>query len=260
MTGRVAGKVALVTGAASGIGLACAKKLAAEGAHVVLADLNLAGAQAAAADIATAGGRAEATGFDVADEAAWEGTMAQILAGASRLDIAVNCAGSRIERTFPSETNLDDWHRLMRINLDGVFLGTKHSLRAMQANDPVRGSIVNISSILGIVGLAGTDAYGATKGAVRSYSKSVALSCAEARVPVRVNTVHPGFVDTPLLAQAIDAAADPDATRAAYHALAPVGRLGRPDDIAWGVLYLASDEADFVTGAELVIDGGYTAR
>jgi 3(or 17)beta-hydroxysteroid dehydrogenase len=258
--GRVHGKVALVTGAASGIGLACARRLAAEGAHVALADLDGAGAKRAAEDIRRLGGTAMALSLDVTQEADWQAATRRVMDEWRRLDVTVNCAGSRIERCFPSETSLQDWQSLLRINLDGVFLGTKHSLKAMQASDPVRGSIINISSILGMVGLAGTDAYGASKGAVRSYSKSVAISCAEAGVHVRVNSVHPGFVDTPLLARAIDAAPDPQAARAAIETLAPVGRLGSPDDVAWGVLYLASDESDFVTGAELVIDGGYTAR
>jgi len=260
MTGRVAGKVALVTGAASGIGLACANLLAAEDARVVLADLDVAGCAAALAGIEAAGGTGRAIRLDVTDESGWQAATADLLAAFGRLDIAVNCAGTRVERRFPTETSLDDWRRLMGVNVDGVFLGTKHSLKAMQASTPTRGSIVNISSILGIVGLAGVDAYGASKGAVRSYSKSVALSCAQAGIPVRVNTVHPGFVDTPLLGRSLEAAADPTAARAALEKEAPAGRLGRPEDIAWGVLYLASDEADFVTGAELVIDGGYTAR
>jgi 3(or 17)beta-hydroxysteroid dehydrogenase len=259
-TGRVDGKVAVVTGAASGIGLACARLLAEQGARVVLADLDAPGAEKAATDIRAADGEAMALTLDVTRETDWQAAMERIMGAWGRIDVTVNCAGSRIERCFPSETALEDWQLLLRINLAGVFLGTKHSLKAMQASDPVRGSIINVSSILGIVGLAGTDAYGASKGAVRSYSKSVAISCAEAGLRIRVNTVHPGFVDTPLLARALNAATDPQAARAAIEALAPVGRLGRPEDVAWGVLYLASDEADFVTGAELVIDGGYTAR
>jgi len=258
--GRVGGKVAIVTGAASGIGLACARLLAREGAQVALADIDAAGAEEAAADIRRSGGSAMGLELDVTREADWMAAVDRVTDSWRRLDIAVNCAGSRIERCFPTETSLEDWQALLRINLDGVFLGTKHSLRAMRASDPVRGSIINISSILGMVGLAGTDAYGASKGAVRSYTKSVAISCAEAGLQVRVNSVHPGFVDTPLLSRAIDAAPDPSEARAALEVIAPAGRLGRPEDVAWGVLYLASDEADFVTGAELVIDGGYTAR
>ena len=258
--GRVAGKTALVTGAASGIGAATARLLAAEGARVVLADLNAAGAEDVSEAIRQGGGTARAQPLDVTDEEGWTAAIAAVLSAFGRLDIAVNGAGTRIERTVPTETRLEDWRRLMAVNLDGVFLGTKHALRAMERGVPPGGSIVNISSVMGLVGMVGIDAYNASKGGVLTYSKSVALSCAERGLAVRVNTVHPGFVDTPLLRQAMDAIPDPEEARRNYDALQPIGRLGRPEDIAWGILYLASDEAAFVTGAALVIDGGYTAR
>ena len=148
----------------------------------------------------------------------------------------------------------------MAVNLDGVFLGTKHALVAMRNSNPVNGSIVNISSVMGLVGLPDIAAYNASKGGVRLYSKSVALSCAEKRLNVRVNTIHPGFIDTPLLRTAMARFEDAAEGQRIYDALQPVGRLGSPEDVAYGVLYLASDESKFVTGAELVIDGGYTAR
>jgi NAD(P)-dependent dehydrogenase (short-subunit alcohol dehydrogenase family) len=258
--GRVAGKVAVVTGAASGIGAATARLLAAEGARVVLADLDLDRAGDVRDEIEAAGGTAIVLRLDVTDESAWEATMASALETYGRLDIAVNCAGTRIQRSVPTETTLADWRFLMAVNLDGVFLGTKHALLAMQAVDPVVGSIINISSIMGNVGMAGIGAYNASKGGVRTYSKSVALSCADEGLNIRVNTVHPGFVDTPLLRQAMDAMPDREEAQRLYDELQPMGRLGRPEDIAFGVLYLASDESSFVTGAELVIDGGYTAR
>lgn len=258
--GRVAGKTALVTGAASGIGAASARLLAAEGARVALADLDAAGAEAVLAAIREAGGQGISLALDVADEAAWEAVMAEVMKTFGRLDIAVNCAGTRLPRSFPTDTTLKDWRFLMSVNLDGVFLGTKRALRAMRDGDPATGAIVNVSSIMGNVALPGIAAYNATKGGVRTYSKSVALSCAEAGLKVRVNTVHPGFIDTPLLHTSMAAMPDPKEARRSYEALQPVGRLGRPEDIAWGILYLASDEAAFVTGAELVIDGGYTAR
>ena len=257
--GRVAGKVALITGAASGIGAASARMLAREGATVVLADLDALAAERVLRDIEAAGGTGLAIQLDVAVEPDWISAMALIRQRFGRLDITVNCAGTNIARSFPTDTTLEDWRRLMSINLDGVFLGTKHSLAAMQQSNPVNGSIINISSIMGLIGAPDIAAYNASKGGVRLYSKSVALSCAEKRLAVRVNTIHPGFVDTPLLQTAINRFEDRAEGQRVYDALAPVGRLGTPDDIAYGVLYLASDESSFVTGSELVIDGGFTA-
>jgi len=259
--GRVAEKVALVTGAASGLGAASARMLAREGATVVLADLDTVGAERVLGEIEAAGGAGVAIALDIAQEADWIRAMATIRQRFGRLNITVNCAGTNIAPSFPTDTTLEDWRRLMSINLDGVFLGTKHSLVAMQQSDPVNGSIINISSIMGLIGAPGIAAYNASKGGVCLYSKSVALSCAEKRLAVRVNTIHPGFVDTPLLQMGISRRfEDREEGRRVYDALAPVGRLGVPDDIAYGVVYLASDESSFVTGSELVIDGGYTAR
>ncbi len=257
---RVAGKVALVTGAASGLGEAIARKLAEEGATVVLADLGEAAGEGVVAGIRAAGGTAEYRRLDVTQEADWQREMAALVERHGRLDIAVNCAGISTHRSFPSETTLVDWRRVMAVNLDGVFLGTKHAVAAMQAGSPPRGSIVNISSVMGLVALPGIAPYVASKGGVRLYSKSVALSCAEKGLAIRVNSVHPGFIDTPLLRRAIEEQGGSEELRRRYDALAPVGHLGQPEDIAWGVVYLASDESKFVTGAELVIDGGFTAR
>lgn len=251
--GRVGGKVALVTGGASGLGEAIARRLAAEGATVIVADL----VEPAMDDV-------EFVRLDVADEAQWIGAMAALKSRHGRLDAAVNCAGTNVARSFPAETTLADWRTVMAVNLDGVFLGTKHALALMRdaapAGTTAKGSIVNVSSIMGLVAMPDIAAYCASKGGVHLYSKSVALSCAEQRLDVRVNTVHPGFIDTPLLRRAMARFDDPDEARRRYDALQPVGRVGEPDDVAWGVLYLASDESKFVTGSELVIDGGYTAR
>jgi 3(or 17)beta-hydroxysteroid dehydrogenase len=173
----------------------------------------------------------------------------------------VNCAGTtHAKSSFPSEAEFDEWRTILSVNLDGTFFATKHALGAMKASTPVNGSIINISSVYGMVGLAGIGAYNASKGGVRVYSKSVALSCAAERVNVRVNTIHPGIIDTPLLQRALSRNADPAAARMLYDSMQPIGHLGEPEDIAYGALYLASDEAKFVTGAELVIDGGYIAR
>lgn len=259
--GRVAGKVALVTGAASGIGAACASLLAREGARVVLADLRDDDAARLAGQFDPAGERSMCVHHDVADEQSWVRLIGEIMSRFGRLDIVVNCAGVGAgPRVAPSEQTLEHWRAVMRVNLDGVFLGTKHGLAAMMRSDPVRGSIVNISSVLGLVGRTGMEAYSASKGGVRLYSKTVALSCAEDGVNVRVNSVHPGFIDTPLLQSGLSRFNDIEQARRLYDKLQPLGHLGEPDDIAYGVLYLASDESKFVTGSELVIDGGFTAR
>ena len=258
--GRVPGKIAIVTGAASGLGAASARMLASEGATVVLADLDAEAGTSVLQVIEAAGGIGIFIRLDVAREDEWIAAMAAIKARYGRLDIAVNCAGINLARSFPTDTTLEEWRRLMSINLDGVFLGTKHALKAMRESDPVNGSIVNMSSVMGLVGMPDIAAYNASKGGVRLYSKSVALSCAQAGLKIRINTIHPGFIDTPLLRQGMDRIEDRVEARRIYDALQPVGHLGEPDDIAYGVLYLASDEAKFVTGAELVIDGAYTAR
>jgi NAD(P)-dependent dehydrogenase (short-subunit alcohol dehydrogenase family) len=259
--GRVVGKIALVSGAASGIGAACARLLAAEGAKVMLVDLNDEMATRVLTEIRATGGEAEYHHLDVTSEPGWEAVMAAMEARFGGLNIAVNCAGTSVSKlTFPTETGLDEWRRIVGINLEGTFLATKHQLALMMRTSPVFGSIINISSVLGIVGQPGIASYNASKGGVRLYSKSVALSCAQDQVNVRVNTIHPGFIRTPLLEQSIARFGDAEEGRKFYDNLQPIGHLGEPEDIANGALYLASDESRFVTGAELVIDGGFTAR
>lgn len=258
--GRVQDRIALVTGGASGLGEAIAMLLAREGATVVIADRDAAGGERVCRAIGDAGGASFFVTLEVTDEPSWIALMQEIRSRCGRLDIAVNCAGTTSPRTFPAETPLSDWRRVMSVNLDGVQLGTKHALALMCEGQPVRGSIINISSVLGLVGTADLGAYNASKGGVRLYTKSVALSCAQRGLDVRVNSVHPGFIDTPLLRSAMSRFADPEEARRTYDALQPVGHIGEPADVAWGVLYLASDESKFVTGSELVIDGGYSAR
>jgi 3(or 17)beta-hydroxysteroid dehydrogenase len=259
--GRVDGKVALITGGASGIGAASAQILSREGASVIITDLQDEAGEALATAINAGGGTALFIRHDVTSEAEWMAVCDQVMSRFGRLDILVNCAGTTVRRpSFPTEATFEEWRRVTSVNLDGVFLGTKHALIAMRASNPVNGSIINISSILGIVGAAGVGAYNASKGGVRAYTKSVALSCAEDGLKVRVNSLHPGFIDTPLLQKALERSKDIEAARKRYDALQPVGHMGEPHDIAYGVLYLASDESRFMTGAELVIDGGYTAR
>jgi NAD(P)-dependent dehydrogenase (short-subunit alcohol dehydrogenase family) len=262
MGGRVQGKVALVTGGASGIGLGCAEKLAAEGASVVLTDLQDAKGEEAAQAIVKAGGQARYLHHDVTDEAAWTDVIAQVKTREGRLDILVNNAGIGIGGSV-LEMTLADWRRQTAVNLDGVFLGVKHAIPLMRASGD-GGSIVNMSSVAGLKGAATLAGYCATKGGVRLFTKSVAMECANAKDGIRVNSVHPGIIETPIWLSIMDttnpgANAPPDLDAISTMAV-PLGVKGYPEDIANGVLWLASDESRYVTGAELVIDGGLTVR
>lgn len=254
--GRVANKVALVTGAAKGIGRASALLLAREGARVVLTDLDEARGTAVATEIARAGGEALFLQHDVTDEGQWISVVDRASAHFGALHIVVNNAGIGTAGSAEDET-LEAWRRLMAVNLDGVFLGTKHAIRAMKDGT---GSIVNISSIEGIVADPQLAAYNASKGGVRIFSKSAALHCAQAGYRIRVNTIHPGYIWTPMVEGYLAGLGDVEAGRQAVAKMHPIGRLGEPEDVAYGVLYLACDESAFVTGSELVIDGGYTAQ
>lgn len=259
---RVKGKVAIVTGAAMGIGAATAHMLAREGAAVVLTDIKDAEGEATAAAIRDAGGEALYLHHDVAEESEWIGVVDRAMERYGRLNVLVNNAGIG-GGVRPEEETFENWRRTMSINLDGVFLGTKHALLAMKRSDPVNGSIINLSSIEGLVGDPRLGTYNATKGGVRLYTKSVALYCGREGLNIRVNSVHPGYVWTPMVENHLRSQGGDDAVeqgRKALEALHPIGRLGRPDEIAWGILYLASDESSFMTGAELVLDGGYTAQ
>ena len=258
--GRVDGKIAMITGAAMGLGEASANMLAREGATVVLTDVQDRQGEAAAAAIMRNGGTALYLHHDVAREPEWEHVIGETIARFGRLDVLVNNAGVGVGAA-PEEQTLEQWRWLMSINLDGVFLGTKYALRAMKQHPPQGGSIINLSSIEGLVGDPNLGAYNASKGGVRLYTKSVALYCAKSRLNIRVNSIHPGYIWTPMVENFLgQGGADVEKGRRAADALHPVGHIGEPDDIAYGVLYLASDESKFVTGAELVIDGGYTAQ
>ncbi|MBL8769981.1 MAG: glucose 1-dehydrogenase [Phenylobacterium sp.] len=262
MAGRVAGKVALVTGGASGIGRGTAERLAEEGATVVVTDIQDALGAEVVAGIAKAGGKAEYQSHDVTDEQAWIDVVEGIRARHGRLDILVNNAGIGIGGPITDMT-LDAWRRQMAINVDGVFLGVKHGLPLMRASGD-GGSIVNISSVAGLKGSAGLAGYCATKGAVRLFTKAIAMECANAKDGIRVNSVHPGLIETPIwltVGQAVNpgANAPPDLDAMSTMAV-PMGVKGWPLDIANGVLWLCSDEARYVTGQELVIDGGLTVR
>jgi len=254
---RVKDKVALVTGGAMGIGAACVRLLAREGAAVAISDVDVTRGSTLAEDVNCGGGAAMFLVHDVGEESAWRAATEQVVRRYGRLDIVVNNAGLGIGGDVEHAT-IDEWHRLMRVNLDGVFLGTKYGVRTLRRFGG--GSIVNLSSIEGLVGDPNLAAYNASKGGVRLLTKSAALYCARSGYKIRVNSIHPGYIWTPMVESYLRAAGDVEAGRKQLDALHPVGHIGEPDDIAYGVLYLASDESKFMTGAELVIDGGYTAQ
>jgi NAD(P)-dependent dehydrogenase (short-subunit alcohol dehydrogenase family) len=251
------GKVALVTGAAMGIGRACAELLAAEGGAVVVTDRETALGTEVVDAIRSAGGRAVFVAHDVTNETQWTRAVDEVRRTFGKLDVLVNNAGVGRAGDVEHET-LQAWRDLLAINLDGVFLGIKHAIPAMR--EAGGGSIINLSSIEGLVGDPSLAAYNASKGGVRLLTKSAALYCAKNRTKIRVNSVHPGYIWTPMVQHFIEASGHAEELRRTLEQLHPVGHLGEANDVAYGVLYLASDESKFVTGAELVIDGGYTAQ
>jgi NAD(P)-dependent dehydrogenase (short-subunit alcohol dehydrogenase family) len=251
--GRVSGKVALVTGAASGIGLASAETLAREGAVVVLSDVQ--NGEEAAFAIRAAGGKARFVRHDVASEGDWQGVVAGIKKAEGRLDILVNNAGIAVAGLI-HELKLEDWRRQMAVNVDGVFLGVKTSLPLMRKIGG--GSIINISSIAGLRGAANLSAYCTSKGAVRLFTKSVALECAAMQDGIRCNSVHPGLIETPIWSQVVPGSNEPMDLDAAAALRVPMRRKGWPEDIAKVVLFLASDDSGYMTGEEVVVDGGMT--
>lgn len=257
--GRVESKVAIVTGGGSGLGAASSELLASEGARVIVTDINGDAAEQTAAVIRQRGQEAVALTHNVSDEVQWQDVVAKAMQTYGRLDVLVNNAGiSGVGSGDWEETSLEDWQRVISINLDGVFLGCREVIKVMKAEG---GSIINISSIMGIVGGAGA-AYNASKGAVRLLTKSITSYCGRSGYPIRTNSVHPGYIWTPLVRNVVDYVDDvnnEDELRAMLTEMHPIGRLGVPEDIANGVLFLASDESAFMTGSELVIDGGYTA-
>ena len=248
---RLADRIALITGAASGIGLATARRFAAEGATVLLADRDA--DRLAAAHAALGEDRHQAIRLDVTDEAGWIAVADRIATDFGRLDILVNNAGFGTFRSI-ADTSLDQWRSILAVNLDSVFLATKYMLPLLAASG--RGAIVNMSSIRGIVAGPNTGSYCAAKGAVRRFTKATALECAALGNGVRANSIHPGHIATPLSAPAY---ADPEVARRLL-ADVPMGRIGEADEIADAILFLASDESRYMTGGELVVDGGTTAQ
>jgi NAD(P)-dependent dehydrogenase (short-subunit alcohol dehydrogenase family) len=248
---RLEGRVALVTGAASGIGKATAQRLISEGASVLITDIAVQAGEATAQEINEAGGKAAFFRHDVTSESDWVAATASAVEQFGGLDILVNNAGMGDLKTI-EDTTLEEWNRTVAIDQTGVFLGMKVAAPYLKKSE--HASVINISSIFGTSGGFGTSpAYHAAKGAVRTLTKNAALHWATAGV--RVNSIHPGFIETPIL----------EPTRGTEYwetmtAMTPMGHLGKPEDIAAGVAYLASDDSSFVTGLELYIDGGYIAR
>ena len=248
---RLAGKVALISGGARGMGAAEARMFAREGAKVIIGDVLEAEGRQVEAEITEAGGEALFVHLDVTSEASWDAAVAAAVARFGKLDVLVNNAGI-VARGHLLDSSLDEWNRVMNVNSTGVYLGTKTALPEMLKAGG--GSIVNISSMSGMVGQDYVQpAYNASKGAVRIFTKSVAVQYA--RQGIRINSVHPGPIDTPMAGARLT---DADLQRQADER-SPMGRTAHPDEVAYGVLFLASDEASFMTGSELVIDGGATA-
>lgn len=249
---RLKDKVALVTGGAQGIGKAIVRSFAAEGARVIIADIDPREGEALAAELSGAVFRR----LDVADEAQWIAVLDSVVADFGRLDVLVNNAGitGRADaKNDPEHTTLEDWRRVMRVNTDGVFLGCKHAIRVMRPNRT--GAIINMSSRSGLVGIPHQAAYAASKAAVRNHTKTVALYCAEEGLNIRCNSVHPAAILTPMWEAMLKDVGDKEKVAAGT----PLHRFGRPDEVAAVVLLLASDEATFITGSEFNIDGGVLA-
>lgn len=263
---RVDGKVALVTGGARGLGAEICRALAGAGAAVLVTDVLETEGRAVAEELRAAGAKAAFLRHDVTDEPQWEAAVAAALKQFGGLEILVNNAGIETMQ-FLTETDVGEFRRILDVNVTGVFLGCKHAVRAMRPGGASGrgGSIINLSSIAGVIGVTALSAYNASKGAVRILTKSVAVECGQLKTGVRCNSIHPGIIWTDMgrhfLNNFVDLGLSPDvaATEAAFKAAIPVGAFGEASDIAAGALFLASDASRYMTGSELVIDGGYTA-
>ena len=256
MTGRVAGKVALITGGASGIGAESARRLAREGAAVIITDLSVDAGEALAGEITGAGGQAHFIAHDVTSESDWERAVGQGVAKFGRLNILLNNAGIAQTGLTLMTHSLEDWRRTLSINLDRVFLGLRYTGPAIAESGG--GSVINVSSIMGKVASPGAAAYCASKGGVLMLTKAAALEWAP--LNIRVNSIHPGYIDTPLVSKVIREVENGNELREVLISRHALGRLGLPREIADAVVFLASDESSFMTGSELVVDGGYTAQ
>ena len=249
MAGRLKDKVAFVTGGASGLGAACAARFVCEGATVVVADI------AVPAQTQGNSGAPHYRHLDVTDEAAWQAALGETARTFGRLDILVNAAGISLDKDDLEHCTPEIWRKTIAVNLDGVFLGCKHGVRSMKASGG--GSIINFASILAKVGDGSSIAYTASKGGVRLLTCSTALYCARNGLGIRCNAVCPGYFETPMLTGYFSA--QPAATRRNLIAAQPSGRLGQPEELTGLLVYLASDESRSCTGADFVIDGGFTA-
>lgn len=248
--GRVEGKVALITGAASGIGEATAELLAKEGAKVVATDIQIENLEKVVASIKEQGGTAMALELDVSSEEAWKDVVKKTVEEYGAIHVLVNNAGVSTEKTIQN-MEMDEWNWIQNILLNGVVLGMKYAIPEMKKAES--GSVINISSLAGLVGIAGTSPYTAAKGAVRSLSKAAAVEFS--KEGVRVNSVFPGIIETPMTSPSMES----EQGMSFYETFTQLPYLGKPEDIAHGILYFASDESKFTTGSELVIDGGWTA-
>ena len=250
--GRVSGKVALITGGASGLGKATAKILAEEGATVVITDIN---ADAGAGVAAEIGHNVTFLQQNVSLEVDWQSVMAWIIDKHHKLDILVNNAGI-LHMASIEDTTLEDWQRVHAVNSDGVFLGCKYAVETMKGSTE-NGSIINISSGAGLRPISLVPAYGASKSVVWSLTRTTALHCAESGYPIRCNSIHPGVIQTPMMESIVPEGEDVDATLAMHAEVHPMKRLVTVEDVAYSILYLASDESAIVTGVALPVDGGY---
>jgi NAD(P)-dependent dehydrogenase (short-subunit alcohol dehydrogenase family) len=261
------GKVVLISGGARGIGAQAARRMSEAGAAVVIGDVLDDQGRTVASEIEAAGGRASYLGLDVSAEESWQAAIDHTVSTYGKLDVLVNNAGIFVGKSI-EDVELEAWHRLVAVNLTGVFLGTRiaaPALREAGANSPKGSAIINLSSIAGLVGSMLDPLYSMTKGGVTTFTKSTALYFGRRGDPIRVNAVHPGVIETDMGEQTFQARAeqtrsnDIDAARAAGAASHALGRLGTADEVAQGIVFLASDDASFMTGSSLVVDGGLTA-
>lgn len=254
---RLAGKIAIVTGGAVGIGCACVERMSEEGAKVAIFDILEAEGKALAQQLSAKGREVAFWKVNVADETAMKTAIDASVARLGGLHVMVNNAGISGTPKPTDQISEAEWDRVQAVNVKGVFFGTKHVIPHLRKAGG--GSIINLSSIAGLIGVGGIAPYHASKGAVRLMTKNDAITYAPEQI--RVNSIHPGYIWTPMVENHLRATSDDlEAAKVAAGAVHPIGHMGEPDDIAWAVVYLASDEAKFVTGAELVVDGGYTAR
>ena len=251
---RLKGKTVVITGAASGLGAATAQRLHREGAFVVVTDRDTARGEGIARGLRE---RSLYRQLDVTREDDWVRVVDGVVALKGRLDVLVNNAGIGVPASIEDAT-IEDLRRTYAVNVEGVFLGCKHAVRVMKGRGG--GSIINVSSAAALIGAPDLCTYAASKGAVRSLTKSVAIHCARNGYGIRCNSIHPVFIDTPMLDAMLDASGDPARLRRGLEKSIPLGRIGDPEDVAAAVAYLASDDAKFLTGLELPVDGGFMAQ